>query len=227
MFITLEGIEGSGKSTQARLFAKRLRAAGIECVLTREPGGTRIGRRIRSVILDPGNTGMSPEAELGLYFSDRAQHLRELVWPALEAGGVVVCDRFTDSTLAYQGSGRGLSRRRIRALDRLMTGAFRPKLTVLLDLPPEEGLRRARRRNEGSRRRMREARFDREELAFHRRVRNAYLAMARREPRRYVVVSAEGSPASVHERLWDAARARLGRRLRMDGGARRTRGRKK
>ena len=115
---------------------------------------------------------MSPETELGLYFADRAQHLRERVWPALEAGQVVVCDRFTDSTLAYQGHGRGLSRRTILSLDRLMTGRFRPRLTILLDLAPEEGLRRARQRNETTRALQREARFDQEELAFHRRVRN-------------------------------------------------------
>ena len=210
----MEGIEGCGKSTQSRLLAKRLRQLGVDCLATREPGGTRIGKRIRAVILDPDHRNMSAETELGLYFADRAQHLRQRVWPALEAGRVVVCDRFTDSTLAYQGYGRGLSRRSILALDRVMTGGFRPRFTILLDLSPEEGLRRARRRNETARELQREARFDQEALAFHRRVRNGYLAMARREPQRYAVVSAEGPPRAVHEQVWAVAWPRLRSRIR-------------
>jgi dTMP kinase len=215
LFITLEGPEGSGKSTQARLLARRLRREGLDAVLTREPGGTRIGRHIRQVILATGHREMSLEAELGLYFSDRAQHLREVVWPALEARRVVVCDRFTDSTLAYQGYGRGISLRLIHSLDRVLTGSFRPDLTVLLDVAADEGLGRAQRRNRARRNLRKEARFENETLQFHERVRKGYLAMARREPDRYVVVAADGSRALVHERVWEQVQERVDlRRLR-------------
>jgi dTMP kinase len=202
LFITLEGPEGSGKSTQAKLLWRRLRREGLDCVLTREPGGTRIGRQIRQIILATGHREMSPEVELGLYFSDRAQHLRQVVWPALEEGKLVVCDRFTDSTLAYQGYGRGLPLPLIRSLDRILTGSFRPHVTVLLDVNAEKGLGRARRRNRADARFGKEGRFEREALQFHERVRKGYLAMARREPRRYVVVPAVGTRAEIHEALW-------------------------
>lgn len=204
LFITLEGIEGCGKSTQAKLLASRFRRDGRDCLLTREPGGTPIGRQIRSVILSPANRRMSAETELGLYFSDRAQHLREVVWPALDAGRIVVCDRFTDSTIAYQGYGRGLSLRSIRSLDRVMTGAFRPHLTILLDLPAEAGLTRARARNRGSVAHRREGRFEREQLEFHERVRGGYARLARREPDRYIVVGAQGERRDVHEAIWSS-----------------------
>ena len=204
LFITLEGIEGCGKSTQARRLAKRLREEGHDCFSTQEPGGTAIGRQIRQVILDPKHGRMCPETELGLYFSDRAQHLRETVWPALDRGRIVVCDRFTDSTLAYQGYGRGLSLRLIRSLDRVMTGGFRPDVTLLLDLNVEEGLSRARRRNRGSAAHRKEGRFEEEELAFHERVRSGYFRLARREPARFLVVEALGKPQDVHERIWRA-----------------------
>jgi dTMP kinase len=202
LFITFEGPEGSGKSTQAQLLARRLRREGYPSVLTREPGGTRIGRQIRQVILSPGHREMSPEAELGLYFSDRAQHLREVIWPALEAGRIVVCDRYTDSTIAYQGYGRGLSIRLIRSLDRIMTGGFRPDVTLLLDVQADKGLSRARRRNRGRAALRKEARFEGETLAFHERVRKGYLEMARREPERFLVLSADEARSRVHEKVW-------------------------
>ncbi len=202
LFITLEGPEGAGKSTQAKLLALRLRREGYDTVLTREPGGSRIGRRIREVILAPGHRAMCHETELGLYFSDRAQHLREIVWPALKSGRIVVSDRFTDSTLAYQGYGRGLSLPLIRRLDRIMTGGFRPDVTLLLDLTAEKGLARARQRNRDKKTFRKEGRFEIEALAFHERVRRGYLELARREPDRFVLVGAEGSPAKVHEALW-------------------------
>jgi dTMP kinase len=207
IFITLEGIEGTGKSTQSTRLVKRLRAEGYDCLLTREPGGTAIGREVRQVILSPKNHRMCAETELGLYFSDRAQHLREIVWPALDAGRIVVSDRFTDSTLAYQGHGRGLPLRLIRSLDRIMTGTFRPTVTLLLDLPAEEGLRRARQRNRESAAHGREGRFEEEELAFHQRVRRGYAKMAKNEPERYVTVSAAGTVKDVHEALWKALRS--------------------
>jgi dTMP kinase len=204
LFITLEGPEGSGKTTQARLLARRLRRESHRTVLTREPGGTPIGRQIRQVLLSPRHREMCPETELSLYFSDRAQHLRQVVRPALEAGSIVVCDRFTDSTLAYQGYGRGLSLRLIGSLDRIMTGAFRPDLTILLDVSAEKGLGRARRRNRAEAAERKEGRFEREALQFHERVRRGYLEMARRSPHRFVVVTAEGNPRSVHELVWAA-----------------------
>ena len=213
MFVTLEGIEGCGKSTQAKLLARRFRREGYDALLTREPGGTAIGRDIRQVILDPDHHRMAPEVELGLYFSDRAQHLRELVWPALERGRIVVCDRFTDSTLAYQGYGRGIPLGRIRSLDRIMTGGFRPDLTLLLDLAPEEGLFRARERNR-SKSLGKEGRFEEEELRFHERVRAGYLRMARREPKRYLVLPAQGSRHRVHELVWSRVLATCGKALR-------------
>jgi dTMP kinase len=202
LFITLEGPEGTGKSTQARLLARRLRREGYDVLLTREPGGTRIGGRIREVLLAPGHRAMCPETELGLYFSDRAQHLREVVWPALRSGKIVVSDRFTDSTLAYQGYGRGLSLSLIRKLDRILTGGFRPDLTCLLDLTVEAGLNRARRRNRESESHRKEGRFEIEALGFHERVRRGYLKLARREPERFLLVPAEGNPAKVHEAVW-------------------------
>jgi dTMP kinase len=207
IFINLEGIEGTGKSTQSRRLAKRLRDAGYACVLTREPGATAIGKQIRQIVLSPENHRLCAEAELGLYFSDRAQHLREIVWPALAAGRIVVTDRFTDSTLAYQGYGRRLPISMIRSLDRIMTGSFRPHVTLLLDLPVEEGLRRARRRNKNSPKHRREGRFEEEELAFHERVRRGYGKMAKREPNRFVTVSAMGTASEVHEALWRALKA--------------------
>jgi dTMP kinase len=145
---------------------------------------------------------MCHETELGLYFSDRAQHLREVVWPALHSGKIVVSDRFTDSTLAYQGYGRGLSLPLIRRLDRIMTGGFRPDVTLLLDLTAEKGLSRARRRNRENESLRKEGRFEIETLGFHERVRRGYLELARREPGRFLLVLVEGSPAKVHEAVW-------------------------
>ena len=198
------GIEGCGKSTQAPRLARRLRQEGYDCFLTREPGGTVIGSEIRQVILSPENHRMCAETELGLYFSDRAQHLREVVWPALEAGRIVVCDRFTDSTIAYQGYGRGLSLRQIHALDQAMTGQFKPHVTLLLDLSVQEGLARARERNRESTSHSDEGRFEQEEINFHRRVRAGYAKMARKESERYITVPASGKPSDVHEALWTA-----------------------
>lgn len=202
LFITLEGIEGCGKSTQATRLVKRLRREGHECTATREPGGTPIGKQIRQIILNPENHEMAPETELALYFSDRAQHLREVVWPALASGKIVVSDRFTDSTIAYQGKGRGLSLQTIRSLDRVLTGSFQPDVTLLLDLPAALGLERARRRNKDNAQMQKEGRFEEEAMAFHERVRSAYLKMAGREAHRYVIVPADGTPATVHESLW-------------------------
>ncbi len=200
--ITFEGVEGCGKSTQAKLLAERLEKTGQSTVLTREPGGTRIGREIRKILLNPAHRRMAPEVEMALYFADRAQHLREVIWPALEDGKIVISDRFTDSTIVYQGYARGISRRMIRSLDRVMTGEYRPRYTLLLDFAAEDGLRRAQARNRRSKTGRGEARFEEERLDFHRRVRKAYLQMARKEPERYIVVPAKGSRKEIHEEVW-------------------------
>ncbi|MEK6697615.1 MAG: dTMP kinase [Nitrospirota bacterium] len=196
VFVTFEGIEGSGKSTQIGLLADYLTASGRPVTLTREPGGTPIGDQVRKILLDPASKGLDPVAELLLYAASRAQHLREVILPALEKGRVVLCDRFSDATLAYQGHGRGLDIDMIRALDRIVTGGRRPDLTILLDIGAAAGLARARGRN-SSRELEHEGRFENEETAFHHRVREGYLALAKEQPERFRVVDASRSPDEV------------------------------
>ena len=197
MFITLEGGEGVGKTTQQALLALQLRQAGYPCLCTREPGGTALGRALREILLhgDP----LTPLAELFLYAADRAEHVQKCILPALAAGQVVVCDRFTDSTLAYQGYGRGLDLEKIRQLNHLATGGLQPHLTLWLDLPPEVGLARAKARD----------RLEQERLEFHRRVYQGFQALAAAEPQRIVRVDAQGSPAEVAARLWSVVEPRL------------------
>jgi dTMP kinase len=196
VFITFEGIEGSGKSTQAVLLAKYLTMHAKAVTLTREPGGTAAGDQIRKILLDPANKALAPRAELLLYAAARAQHLEELIRPELKAGKIVLCDRFSDATLAYQGYGRGLDEEMIRALDGMVTAGLRPDLTVLLDIEAAAGLARARGRN-SSRGLEAEARFENEELAFHERVRQGYLALAKQEPGRFRVIDAARTPEEI------------------------------
>ncbi len=198
LFITFEGTEGSGKSTQITLLADYLKSRGRAVTLTREPGGTPIGDQIRKILLDPLNTALDPAAELLLYAASRAQHLAERIRPALEAGGIVLCDRFSDATLAYQGQGRGLDVEMIRALDRIVTTGLRPHLTILLDLDVAAGLSRARGRN-SSAGLEHEGRFEEEDAAFHDRVRKGYRALARQEPDRIRVVDASRPPEEVQK----------------------------
>ncbi len=195
-FITFEGIEGSGKSTQIALLARYLAEHGNAVTLTREPGGTAIGDQVRKILLDPANKALTPRAELLLYAAARAQHLEELVRPGLEAGRIVLCDRFSDATLAYQGHGRGLDEATINALDRIATDGLRPRLTILLDIDAAAGLARARGRN-SSRGLETEARFENEELAFHERVRRGYLVLAGAEPGRFRVIDAARTPEEI------------------------------
>jgi dTMP kinase len=200
VFITFEGIEGSGKSTQITQIANYLSAHDRTVVLTREPGGTAIGDQVRKILLDPANTALDPKAELLLYAAGRAQHVVQLIRPALIAGKVVLCDRFSDATLAYQGYGRGLDLELIRSLDRMATDGLRPDLTILLDIEAAAGLARARGRNsrggfEG------EARFENEHLSFHERVRRGYLELARQEPCRFHVVDASPAPDVIQNEL--------------------------
>ncbi len=190
MFITLEGIEGSGKTTQIQTIARWLTAAGCRCLITREPGGTPIGAQIRSVLLHPDNSDLAPTAELMLYVADRVQHLETVVRPALAAGKVVICDRYFDATLVYQGYARGLDRRMIRQLHQLACNGLTPDLTLLLDLDPEAGLARAWRRIHSDDAGVMESRFEKERLAFHQRVRAGYLELARLEPQRYRIIDA-------------------------------------
>ncbi|EXJ15367.1 dTMP kinase [Imhoffiella purpurea] len=199
-FITLEGIEGAGKSTQVSIIADRLRARGRSVVTTREPGGSPIAERMRALLLDPLNRGMSDTAELLLMFAARAEHLEKTIRPALEAGTWVICDRFTDATYAYQGGGRGLDPERIAVLERLVQGDLRPDLTLLLDLPPEAGLARARVRSGAA-----ADRFEAEAVGFFSAARAVYLARAEAASERYRLIDA-GAPL---ERVRDQVVAAL------------------
>lgn len=184
-FISFEGGDGSGKTTQLRLLAEYLTRAGRDCVCTREPGGTNLGKLIRRVLLEVGDDKISSETELFLYLADRAQHVHEVIRPALAAGKIVLCDRFTDSTIAYQGYGRGADLKRLADLNRMASGGIAPELTFLLDCPAELGLSRTARRMESQRPdERREDRFEREEAEFHDRVRRGFQELARSEPDR-------------------------------------------
>lgn len=189
-FITLEGIEGAGKSSQMEPLRQALAGLGVPALTTREPGGSPVAERIRSVLLDRGNTGMAAMAELLLVFAARAEHLEKVIHPALARGTWVLCDRFTDATYAYQGGGRGMDPAPIAQLEALVQGDLRPDLTLIFDLPPGLGLERARGRAQADR-------FESEHLAFFERVRAVYLARARSLPRRYRVLDAEAPLESV------------------------------
>lgn len=204
IWITFEGIEGTGKSTQVERVAALARARGHATTLTREPGGTALGRGLRELLLRPTNNPMDPLAELLLYAADRAQHLREVVIPALERGEMVLCDRFLDATLAYQGYGRRLGVERVLELHRRPPLDMRPHRTVLIDLDPALALERARRRNAGAGLDESEGRFEQERLEFHRRVRDGYRALAAAEPERFRVVDGSGDLDTVEARIVEA-----------------------
>jgi dTMP kinase len=182
-FLTVEGIEGVGKSTNIDFIHRQLLAAGREVVLTREPGGTPLAEAIRGLLLDPGYTGMDARCELQLVFAARAEHLARVIRPALAQGKWVLCDRFTDATYAYQGGGRGIDTSVIAALETLVQGAFRPDLTLLLDVPVVVGLARAGKRGDLDR-------FEQEQVEFFERVRLCYLDLARQHASRYRVINA-------------------------------------
>ncbi len=216
LFVTFEGLDGSGKTTQLQLLATALKGERRRVVTLRNPGGTALGDRIRAVLLDSRSEaemgGIAPQAELALMFADRAQSLQQVVLPALAEGAIVLCDRFTDSSEAYQGAGRGLGAERVLAVHQGVCGDVWPELTILL-LPPLEGsLLRARRRNAKHLRRAGtdENRFEREDDAFYRRVYEQYEAIARREPQRVVVIAEEASIESIAERILEVVRERLG-----------------
>lgn len=193
LLITLEGIDGSGKSTQHRLLVKHLRSQGLPVTATREPGSTRLGEQIRQILLGYGGK-LGPVTELALFYAARAQHLEEVIRPALERGNVVVSDRFNDASMAYQGYARGLGRATVRALDKAICGPTQPDLTLVLDLDPRVGLERAQGRS--ARRRPRHERFETQGVEFQSKARRGYLALARREPRRVKIIDAD---RPVHE----------------------------
>jgi dTMP kinase len=196
-FITFEGIDGCGKSTQMRMLASELRLRGLEVVTTREPGGTSLGTRLREALLD-AEEQVDPLAELLLYAADRAQHVRTLVRPALDSGHVVLSDRYADATAAYQGAGRGFPPELISEVIALATGGLMPDLTLIFDLTIDESQRRAQRR---ARKGVRRDRLDAEDAAFHTRVRDAYLKIAAAEPDRVRVIDASGSVQETHAQV--------------------------
>ena len=209
-FITFEGLDGCGKSTQLERLAAVLRGRGLDVVPTREPGGTVTGERIRQVLLDVRTAGLDSHAELALMFASRAQHLREVILPALAAGQVVLCDRFTDSSEAYQGGGRKLGSAAVLDLHRILCGGLQPDLTILMDSDVGSSVERARRRNrERAADVADESRFESENRAFFTRVHSAYLEIAKREPQRVLLVDARGTPEKTHAKIVDLVLARM------------------
>ena len=201
MFITIEGIEGSGKTSQMEHMAGFLKKNGHDCVVTREPGGTRIGKKVRGILLDPESKDIDPKAELLLYLADRAQHIQRLIKPALSSGKTVLCDRYYDATMVYQGFGRGLDIGLINRLHKLIFDDLKPDITILLDLPPEIGLARAWNQIKSGQRAEIETRFEEETLLFHEKIRAGYLELANREPARYRIIDARQNENQVREAI--------------------------
>jgi dTMP kinase len=217
-FITFEGLDGSGKSTQLDKLARSLRAHGVSVTITREPGGTAAGEKIREVILHSSTSGLSYQTEMALMFASRAQHIHEIILPALAEGRIVLCDRFTDSTEAYQGGGRKLGTKPVLQLHGILCGNLQPDLTILLDNEVSFSVDRARRRNRkhkdaksdrGTDKDKDENRFEQESRAFFGRVRHAYLAIAAREPHRVHIVNARGTPSETHAVIMELVRKKL------------------
>ncbi|MBM4267792.1 MAG: dTMP kinase [Deltaproteobacteria bacterium] len=202
-FITIEGVEGAGKTTQAARLADALRRDGHDVVLTREPGGTELGRSLRQLLLDEASPAPTPQTELLLYLADRAEHVERLIRPALERGAVVIADRFSDSMIAYQGHGRGVPIETVRSLDAFARAGIAPSLTFLLDLSPEEGLERVRASRTADR-------LESEDLDFHRRVRAGFRAIAKKDTDRVVLLDASEDVTSLAHRIVEVARRHLG-----------------
>lgn len=204
MFITIEGVEGSGKSSSTNDVVNRLRKEGYDIITTREPGGTPIAEKIRDIILDVNNTNLDPRAEALLYAASRRQHLIEKVWPALKQGKIVICDRFIDSSLAYQGGARNLGIENITNINMFATENTWPDLTLLFDIDPELGLDRIR-KNQG-----REVnRLDLEKIEFHKKVRETFLNLAKKYHDRYVIIDASKSQKEVEEEVYNIIKERL------------------
>ncbi|MCS6947903.1 MAG: dTMP kinase [Steroidobacteraceae bacterium] len=203
LFVTIEGIEGAGKTTLASALERRLVDRGLAVVVTREPGGTPLAEKLRDAVLARGNESISPVAETLLMFAARAVHLDNRIRPALARGSVVICDRFTDATRAYQGAGRAVASELIERLAAAVHGDLQPDITFLLDLPVAEGLARSRRRGSDT------DRFEEESIAFFERVRSRYRALAEQEPQRFVILSATADPDQLAQSAWAALQARL------------------
>jgi len=214
-FITFEGVEGCGKTTQIRLLADALKQAGKKVLLTREPGGCPISDKIRAILLDAGNSEMTPKAELLLYAAARAQHIAEVIRPALKSGAIVLCDRFTDATVAYQGFGRGLDQKLIKELNETATADCKPDLTILIDCPVETGLERAMARIEAgtaaNSSHLREERFERESIEFHQKVRTGYQNIAATAADRVILIDGRGSVEAIAADIFTAVSARIQR----------------
>jgi dTMP kinase len=213
-FITFEGLDGCGKSTQLEKLANFLSGEGLPVTVTREPGGTPTGDKIRQLLLDTNTASLAPLAELALMFASRAQHIKEVIQPALAQGKIVLCDRFTDSSEAYQGGGRKLGSKPVLQLHQILCGDLQPDLTILMDSDVAASVERARRRNQARAGRKPgvksdENRFEQESRAFFGRVRHAYLAIAAREPQRVVVVDARGTPKETHRQIIGVVRRKL------------------
>ncbi len=206
-FISLEGTEGSGKSTQAVILAERLRGIGFAVTENQEPGTTSIGKQIRAILLDPANSEITGVTELLMMFAARTQAASQIILPALHRGEIVISDRFTDSTLAYQGYARGLGFELVRNIHRLALGSLQPDLTLYIAIDLETGLARARARNVETGSAGREARIDAQSLEFHQRVQDGYRRIAEQEPDRFRVVDGSGEPAVVARRVWDTITA--------------------
>ena len=209
MFITFEGIEGTGKTTQIQNIKKYFESRGKEVFLTMEPGGSRVGRELRKMLLHVDNKDLTPLTELFLYLADRAQHVAQVIRPELEAGKVVLCDRFADSTIVYQGYGRGLDTTMLQQLNEAAVAGLWPDLTIILDIDPEVGLKRATDRNIEDGKAMDEGRFEAEHISFHKRIREGYLTWAALNRDRIRVADASSSPNDVFERIKTIIEARF------------------
>lgn len=207
-FITFEGLDGCGKSTQLKKLASALSAQGVHVIETREPGGTQAAEKIRQLLLDSRTSPLAPNTELALMFAARAEHIQRIILPALEAGSIVLCDRFTDSSEAYQGGGRKLGNKPVLELHRILCGNLQPDLTILMDSDVAASVRRARRRNKAQNiaSAVDENRFEKENQAFFARVRHAYLVIAKREPERVKLVDARGTISQTHKKIMEVAR---------------------
>jgi dTMP kinase len=200
LFITFEGVEGSGKTTQIRRLKTYLDRKGIPCMMTREPGGTIIGEKVRKILLDPDHNELVPLGELFLYEAARAQHIKEVIKPHLRKRMIILCDRYCDASIAYQGYGRRIDLKWVEQVNRMASEGIRPDITLLLDCPTGTGLKRALKRNEVLRQE-KEARFEKERIQFHNRVRKGYLALARKEPRRVKMIDTRKGEEKVFEEI--------------------------
>jgi dTMP kinase len=209
LFITFEGVEGSGKTTQIERLNRYLTRKGISCRVTREPGGCPIGEKIRKILLNPDHREMSPLSELLLYEASRAQHVLEVVKPLLKKGMVVLCDRFSDASIAYQGYGRKVDLKWVERLNRLSSQGIKPDITFLLDCPSDVGLKRALQRNRMLKKE-KEERFEREKIQFHHRVRRGYLSIAKKEPNRVKIIDTRESEEKVFEKIRRIVDERIG-----------------